>query len=111
MSGLDIFAWIVLGALFVSALVIWFVLAILPGRIARNRGHPQADAINICGWLGALALGIFWPVALIWAFTKSGIPKAKAEAENTLSEERLKAFEARLNALEERRTPKAEAAS
>ncbi|WP_436637960.1 DUF3302 domain-containing protein [Microbaculum sp. FT89] len=71
MSGLDIFAWIVLGVLLIAALVIWFVLAMLPGRIARARQHPQADAVNVAGWLGALFGGIFWPLALVWAFYRS----------------------------------------
>lgn len=70
MTGLDIFAWIVLAILIVSVVAGWIVLAMLPGRIARRRGHPQADAINVGGWVGALAFGIFWPLALIWAFTR-----------------------------------------
>jgi len=71
MSGLDIFAWIVLVTLIVAALVIWIVLARLPGRVARGRNHPQADAINVAGWLGALLFGVFWPLALVWAFTRT----------------------------------------
>lgn len=70
MTGLDYFAWIVLIVLVFAALAIWIVLARLPGKIAKDRGHPQADAINVAGWLGALALGIFWPFALVWAFTR-----------------------------------------
>ena len=42
----------------------------LPGRIARSRHHPQAEAIHICGWLGALTMGILSPIAYIWAYTK-----------------------------------------
>lgn len=70
MGALDIFAWIVLVVLIASVVVGWIVLAMLPGRIARQRGHPQADAISVGGWVGAFALGIFWPLALIWAFTR-----------------------------------------
>lgn len=47
------------------------VVAALPGQIARSRHHPQAAAINICGWLG-LPTGILWVVAMVWAFLKSG---------------------------------------
>ena len=43
------------------------VLAMLPGHIAKSRQHPQADAINICGWLG-LPTGILWVMALVWAY-------------------------------------------
>lgn len=42
----------------------------LPGSIARGRGHPNTSAIQLCGWIGLLTLGVFWLVALIWAYTK-----------------------------------------
>ena len=70
MSGLDIFAWIVLIVLIATVVVGFVILAMLPGKIARQRGHPQAEAINVAGWLGALAMGVFWPLALVWAFTR-----------------------------------------
>jgi hypothetical protein len=70
MSGLDIFALIVLTVLALVALAAWVVLAMLPGRIARSRGHPQADAINAGGWLGAMLGGVLWPIFFVWAFTK-----------------------------------------
>ena len=41
----------------------------LPGGIARQRGHPQAEAINVCGWWGVLTLGLLLPLAYIWAYT------------------------------------------
>lgn len=69
MSNLDIFAWVVLGVLVVTVVIAFIVLAMLPGKIADKRGHPQAEAINVAGWLGALAMGIFWPLALVWAYT------------------------------------------
>jgi len=53
-------------------IVIWiFVkLAALPGQTATERGHPQAEAINVLGWVGLL-LGVApWLVALVWAYTK-----------------------------------------
>jgi len=68
-SGLDIFAWIVLIVLIVTALVIFVTLAMLPGKIAADRGHPYQEAINVAGWLGAVLGAVFWPLALIWAFT------------------------------------------
>ena len=43
-----------------------FVLG-LPGRIAIARKHPDADAINMMGWLGFLAV-VPWMQAFIWAF-------------------------------------------
>ena len=45
-------------------------LAAMPGQTAIERGHPQAEAINVLGWVGLL-LGVApWLVALVWAYTK-----------------------------------------
>src|SRR5271166_4178743 len=43
-----------------------FVLG-LPGRIAVARNHPEADAVNLMGWVGFVAV-VPWIQALIWAF-------------------------------------------
>lgn len=59
-------------------LVIWIymTLAAMPGQKARERSHPQAEAINILGWLGLLLGVIPWLIALVWAYTTSdGISK------------------------------------
>jgi hypothetical protein len=69
MTGLDIFALIVLIILIAAGLGIWALLGAYPGKIARERKHPQADAIAVCGWWGAITLGILTPVAFIWAYT------------------------------------------
>jgi len=69
MTGLDIFALIVLIILVAAGLGIWALLGAYPGKIARERNHPQADAIAMSGWWGAITLGILTPVAFIWAYT------------------------------------------
>ncbi len=69
MSALDIFALIVLVVLVAAGIAIWAILGMMPGRIARERGHPQADAINVCGWWGVITMGLLLPVAWIWAYT------------------------------------------
>jgi fatty acid desaturase len=69
MTGLDIFALIVLVILVAAGLGIWALLGAYPGKIARERKHPQADAIAVCGWWGAITLGILTPLAFVWAYT------------------------------------------
>ena len=69
MTGLDIFALIILLVLVVTGLGIWAMLGMYPGKIARQRNHPQAAAINVCGWWGAITMGLLTPVAFIWAYT------------------------------------------
>jgi hypothetical protein len=68
MSVLDIFALLVLFVLVAAAAGVWVILGMLPGRIARQRKHPQADAIGVCGWWGAITLGLLMPLAFIWAY-------------------------------------------
>ncbi len=70
MSALDIFALIVLLVLLGLVIGVWVFLGMLPGKIAHSRNHPQAEAINVCGWWGVITLGILLPVAWIWAYTK-----------------------------------------
>jgi hypothetical protein len=48
------------------AFVLW--LASLPGKIARARGHAQADAVNVAGWLSLLTCFTTWPFVLVWAY-------------------------------------------
>lgn len=73
---------IVLGAAFLVALV--FILG-LPGRIAIARKHPDAEAVNIMGWAGFLAV-VPWMQAFLWAFKPTNIvdirryPKAEDAA-------------------------------
>ena len=67
---MEFFALIVI---FVTlAATIWIVVTLgsLPGKIARERNHYQAEAITILGWIGILTLGISWFIAIVWAYTK-----------------------------------------
>ena len=68
MSGLDIFAWIVLAILLaVFVLVIW-LMGSMPGHVARRRGHPWAEAGTSAGWITLIFGFVLWPVAMIWAY-------------------------------------------
>ena len=72
MTGLDYFTFVVLILLTVAGLAGAVLLASLPGKIAAARGHPQSDAIRVAGWLGLLTMGLLFPIALIWAYTRPG---------------------------------------
>lgn len=69
---LDYFALLVLIVLLVSLIAGAVLLAAMPGRIARQRNHPQAEAIAVCGWWGLLTLGILLPLAYVWAYWRPG---------------------------------------
>lgn len=66
----DYMAFVVFGIiifLFVSVVV---VVGSLPGKIAEQRNHPQAKAINAAAWISLLTLGVLWPIVFVWAFTE-----------------------------------------
>ena len=97
MTGLDIFAMLVLAILVSSALTIFIVLGMLPGKIARERNHPQADAIRIGGWLGLLFGGVLWPLVMIWAYIK---PTSTTQATGKTPDEELARLKSRLAKIE-----------
>lgn len=71
-------SFVILIALAMAGLWIFVTLGSLPGKKATERNHPQAEAINILGWLGLLFGGVGWMVALVWAHMKPMFPPATA---------------------------------
>ncbi len=59
---------LILFCLIVIALFIVFVHT-MPGKIARNRGNPQAEAIEILSLLGLLIFPL-WMAALVWSYMR-----------------------------------------
>ncbi len=67
---MSIVGFAILVLLVLIGILIFLKLAAMPGKTAIERGHPQAEAINVLGWVGLL-LGVApWLVALVWAYTK-----------------------------------------
>ena len=56
----------------VAFLVVAVLVLGLPGRIAMARRHPDADAVNLMGWLGFLAV-VPWMQAFMWAFKPTNV--------------------------------------
>ncbi len=102
--------WIVLAFLLVFAIVAVAVvagIAALPGWIARRRKHPQAAAINICGWFG-LPTGVLWVLAVVWAYLEwpSGSREALSAPAGDINvlQDRIARLEATVSGMEDRRS-------
>ena len=67
--------------LFAAAIVI---IGSIPGNIAKQRNHPWPQAVNAASWIG-LATGVFWPVALIWAYIP--VPAKPAGTDSSASDD------------------------
>lgn len=68
MSFIDVFAWIVLAVSVLTLVAVFVALGMMPGRIARKRGHPWAEAVAVGGWATLIFGFVLWPLVLIWAY-------------------------------------------
>ncbi|MGI9416072.1 MAG: DUF3302 domain-containing protein [Hyphomicrobiales bacterium] len=95
---LTVVAFVVIVFLILLALFVITDLAVLPGKIARARSHPQADAVRVAGIVGLLS-GIFWPFALVWAYYRPSVGthiEPHASQENAELKARIAELEAQL---------------
>lgn len=54
----------------VVAIVVFWLVHVLPERFAEQRHHPQAQAIQVLCLLSLVFGGLLWPIAWLWAFTR-----------------------------------------
>ena len=66
----DILAIVVLFLVPAVAIVVFWVVHVLPEKIAHKRHHPQTEAITTLCLLSLVFGGLLWPLAWIWAYTK-----------------------------------------
>jgi len=66
----DVLAWIVLIVAPMVALAVFWIVHILPEKIAEERKHPQAKAIQTLCLLSLVFGGLLWPIAWLWAYSK-----------------------------------------
>lgn len=66
----DVMAVFVIFFVPVVGIVIFWMVHVLPEKIAHRRHHPQRSAITTLCLLSLLFGGLLWPLAWLWAFTK-----------------------------------------
>jgi CBS domain containing-hemolysin-like protein len=66
----DVIAWVALVIVPVTAIVVFWLVHILPEKIAEQRKHPQAKAIQVLCLLSLFFGGMLWPIAWLWAYSK-----------------------------------------
>jgi CBS domain containing-hemolysin-like protein len=63
-------AWFIIIAMPIVGVVLFWLVHILPEKIAHKRHHPQKDAIQTLCLLSLVFGGLLWPIAWLWAYTK-----------------------------------------
>jgi CBS domain containing-hemolysin-like protein len=69
-TAADVMAIVVLCIVPVVAIVVFWIVHVLPEKIAHRRHHPQRDAITTLCLLSLVFGGMLWPFAWLWAYTK-----------------------------------------
>ncbi len=59
----------------VVLIVLFWMVHILPEKIAHKRHHPQFEAIRTLCLLSLVFGGLLWPMAWLWAYSKPVIHK------------------------------------
>jgi CBS domain containing-hemolysin-like protein len=71
----DILTIVVLLFVPVVGIYLFWMVHILPEKIAEKRHHPQKEAIKILCILSLVFGGMLWPLAWLWAYSKPVLHK------------------------------------
>ena len=69
-TAASVIAWVVICFVPIVVIVLFWLVHVLPEKIAEKRHHPQKDAIHTLCLLSLAFGGLLWPLAWLWAYTK-----------------------------------------
>jgi CBS domain containing-hemolysin-like protein len=68
-------AWVVLVIAPIIGLAVFWLVHVMPEKIAEKKKHPQTHAIHCLCLLSLCFGGLLWPIAWLWAYTKPVLHK------------------------------------
>ncbi len=71
----NVMAIVVIVLVPIVGIVVFWLVHILPEKIAHKRNHPQQEAIQVLCLLSLVFGGMLWPIAWLWAYTKPVLHK------------------------------------
>lgn len=75
-TAADVIALIVLFVVPPALIVVFWLVHILPEKVAEQREHPQKEAIKVLCLLSLVFGGLLWPIAWILAYSKPVLHRA-----------------------------------
>ena len=63
-------SWAVMFLVPAVGITVFWLLHIMPEKVAEKRKHPQAKAIQCLCLLSLFFGGLLWPIAWLWAYSK-----------------------------------------
>jgi CBS domain containing-hemolysin-like protein len=71
----NVIALVVIFVVPIVVIVVFWMVHVLPEKIAHKRHHPQRDAIQVLCLLSLVFGGMLWPIAWLWAYSKPVLHK------------------------------------
>ena len=69
-TAAEVISWVALILVPIIVIVVFWIVHVMPEKIAERNHHPQAKAINTLCLLSLVFGGMLWPIAWLWAYTK-----------------------------------------
>lgn len=69
-TAADYMSWFVLCVVPIGLIALFWIVHVMPERIAKKRHHPQKQAIHTLCLMSLVFGGLLWPLAWLWAYTK-----------------------------------------
>jgi len=66
----NVLAIVVIVLVPIIGIVVFWMVHVLPEKIAHKRQHPQQEAIQVLCLLSLVFGGLLWPIAWLWAYSK-----------------------------------------
>ena len=74
-AAANVMAVVVIIIVPIVLIVLFWMVHVLPEKIAHKRHHPQTQAIQVLCLLSLVFGGMLWPLAWLWAYTKPVLHK------------------------------------
>jgi hypothetical protein len=69
-TAANVLAWVVIFVVPAVAITLFWIVHVMPEKIAHKNHHPQRKAIQTLCLLSLVFGGLLWPLAWLWAYTK-----------------------------------------
>ena len=69
-AAANVLALIVIVVVPIVGIAVFWIVHVLPEKIAHKNHHPQRDAIHMLCLLSLVFGGMLWPLAWLWAYSK-----------------------------------------
>ena len=69
-SFADVLSWIVILLVPAGAIALFWLVHVMPEKIAEKQHHPHKQSIKVLCILSLFFGGLLWPLAWLWAYTK-----------------------------------------